>query len=474
MRSLNRYKQEDLSGGVQCKTLPNLAGNNQVFHCENGEFASKIGAITGRLGSETQSTLITNKRVLHLCEYVNNNGTRTYFALSDDSGGANSDVLKSATASFDGAWSVSLADRVLSADGYTTNFANKLAFFNGNDAPQWWNGSAWSVITNAPSSGIYPEVFNQRMYVLSKTGFLYFSDVVNATGDDFTTTTWDNRGINPNEGQMAKMLKRHRGRLVIFKTESIYRYDGTNEPEAVITVGTHSSRSVVVLNDLFFHHPTGIYKMGVGEPMLISRAVQKYLDGMDSANWEHVASGRDTENVYFWIGNVTISDPLEPDWGKTYTDVVLVFNVNDETWTVFSGWNARTWHYDESTGTAYFGQANGQIVEIGTGYADVRAGGAINPITFNVIFTPPDFGFPENEKNVGQIFVLGKYESAILAGASYTEMENKNRLKNGEASVRAPITCKNLWVGVSEQYLDTLPRIEGLVVDRISLNDDAR
>ena len=448
--------------------------NYQVKHALNAEFTSLIGAITGRKGSLVQSTVVAADEVLNLLQYRKNDGTVTYFAVSDDSAGTPKvDVYKSATGGFAGAWSKSLEDRTTDTDTWGVNFINKLGVFNGVDAPTMYNGSSWSAITNAPATGNFPEVYNQRLFCITAAGILWYSDVVNSAGTDFTTTDWTSRGINPNDGQTVNMMKRHRSRLVILKNESIYRYDGTNEPEAVITIGTHSGKSVVILGDLFFHHPTGIHKMGAGEPTIISRAVQKYLDGMSSDNWAQVAGGRDLENVYFWIGDVTINDPLEHDYDRTYTDVVLVYNVYSQVWSVYTGWNAMVWFWNETDGATYFGKADGKIVKINTAYADVD-GATTTPINFEVIFTPENYGYPEKYKEFEQVFLLGRHNADITVGKDFDSMENVSQIENKEGIVNSKITCKELWVGVSESYADTPPRIEGLVFDNTNLLNDAK
>ena len=471
MPQLKRKNILDLSGAVQNKTVIPLSLGNQVLHAMNAEFTSKLGAATGRPGSAVQSTVVAAQRILNILQWIKNDGTKKYFAsVSDGAETPKVDTYINA-AVLAGAWSKSLEDWTNLVDVFGANFANKLMVFNGADAPKAWDGASWAAITNAPTAGKFPDVYKQRLFVLTESGFLHYSDVINSTGSDFTTTTWLNRGINPNDGQICKMMKRHRNRLVILKTESIYRYDGSNEPESNINVGTHSGKSVVILGDLYFHSPfAGICRLGSGEPVPISRVVQKYLDGMLSANWEYVAAGRDSQNLYFWIGNVTISDPLEWDYNKTYSDVVLVFNVYAQTWTVFRNWNARTWFFDETTGSTYFGTAAGKIVKINTGYADVD-GETTTPISFEVVFNPQTYGYPEKEKEFGLIEVIGKYNSNVLIADDPDKMQNA--MKVGQSEGIGVQTCKELWVGVAEQYVDKPPRVEGLILDNVNLLDDA-
>lgn len=469
MGNLKRKQSLDISGGMQTRTVTPLALPNQVLHALNGEFSSKLGACTGRKGSEVQSTVVASQLIRNILQYIKNDGTVKYFAAVSDGTETPKVDLYVNSAIFAGTWAKSLEDLSDAIDVFGVNFINKIIVCNG-ETVKAFDGSSWAAITNAPDTGKFPEVYQSRLFLLTETGYLHYSDVINSAGTDFTTTEWLNRGINPNDGQKCKMMKRHRNRLVILKEESIYRYDGNNEPEAQITVGTHSGKSVVILGDLFFHHPTGFYRMGAGEPVMISRAVQKFFDGMSSANWANVACGRDLENIYCWIGDVTIEDPFEHDYGVTYSNVVMVFNVYAQTWTAYSGWDARSWFYDETSGLTYFGTSTGKIVQINTGYADID-GETSTEIQFELIFTPEDYGFPEKEKEFGNVSVIGQYNSDVLISDEYAglkAMEKLNQKRAGGAT-----TCKKIWVGVSEAYVDRPPRIEGLILDSVTLHDDA-
>jgi hypothetical protein len=301
---------------------------------------------------------------------------------------------------------------------------------------------------------------------------MWYSDVVNSTGLAFTTDSWTSRGINPNEGDFIKMAVRHRGNIIIFKGESVYRFDGSSsEPEPNISIGTTSSKSIVILGNVFFFNSLGINMIGAGDPVLISIGVQKYIEGMNSDNWPKVSGGRDKENVYFWIGDVTINDPHEFDYGKTYSNVVLKFNTNTQVWTVYTGWDARCWCYDKDNGNTYFGTSAGKIVKINTDYADVDGATSL-PINFEVIFTPEDNKYPERTKQTDKIVVTGKYNSDIQIASSFDNLKSGNLLNNGKGMVNEMTTYDELWISIKEQYDSVPPRIDGLIIDNINLLDD--
>jgi len=470
--NIPRITRQDCSGGVQRKTVAAMKKGNQVLHAQNAEFDSKVGAATGRKGSLKVSTVVASSLIRNLFIY-RHISIRKFLALSED-GATNTDVWLSAAADFAGAWSKTLEDWTTAKRAFFENFIGKAFIFNGVDAPKQFDGTTWAAVTNAPTTGKYPAVFNQRLYVLGEDDFLNYSDVCDATGLAFTSTTWANRGINPYDGQKGRGLVNHRGRLVIFKEESIYRYsNNTNEPESIIDIGTHSDLSIVKFNNLYFHHPTGIYKLGVGDPILISQAVEKYLDGMSTANWENVAAGRDLRNIYMWIGDVTINDPFEFDYGVTYTDVVLALNVFTGAWSVFTNWNARAWAFDKDNGNAYFATAAGKIFKINTAYADVD-GTTIKPIDFGLVFHPEDLGYPELYKELGKVVIGGQYQSGIRMGASSDKILQEGQVEKIAGEANASVVGKEIWAAVYESYVDLPPRIKDFILDKISLYDERK
>jgi hypothetical protein len=194
---------------------------------------------------------------------------------------------------------------------------------------------------------------------------------------------------------------------------------------------------------------------------------------MSVSNWDNVASGRDNRNVYFWIGDVTINDPFEFDYNTTYTDVVLVLNVFTGAWSVFTGWNARSWCFDKDNGNCYYATAAGKIFKINTNYADVD-GTTVTPIHFGVVFHPEDLGYPELDKELGKVVVGGQYQSGILMGDSPANLFQEGQLDGGFGEANASFTGKEMWAGIYESYTDNPPRIKDFIMDKINLYDERK
>jgi hypothetical protein len=456
----------DMSGGIQCKTTPALVDNNQVMHMLNADIFRRPGGIAGRYGS------ITNKAVGKNVDNImvrRDGSTKNHLVIAKDT---TEKLYKAANNDFSGTHTeVTGLNFTADESVYSTTFAQDEMIFNGVDNPQRYDGSSLATITNAPAACKYPEVFNQTLYALGTDGFLHYSDVINTTGTDFTSTTWYKRGINPNDGQRTRALIRHRARLVIFKDESIYRYDGSNEPEPIINVGTHSEKGATRTDrQIFFHHPSGIYEMSLGDPQLISYPVQKFLDGMNSANWDNVAAGNDGHNVFFWIGDVTIDDQYQWDHKKTYSNVVLVYNIPLQRWMVWTNIDARAWFYNTDTRTMHFITSDQKICALSeTSFSDSGTN-----IDFEIMWAPISYGAPQLPKKVDDIFVIGDGKFNVSAGSRHNNMEHRSKKSAKYHRIQhiasgSGITFYELYVMINSSYKNNPPFIEQLVINKANV-----
>ncbi len=190
---LPRKRIRDFSSGVQDRSSDNIG--TPVIHAMNADFDKRLGGILGRKGSVVLTTPAAY-RILNLFTYKYGS-TQKYIAVVDNT--TNTVIYVSST-DFTGSWS-SVKSLTTGKEVFLENFIGKMFYFNGTDTPQSWDGTTFTDVTNAPTEGRYPFVLNQRLYVLTEAGYLWKSDVVGSDGLSFSSTTWESRGINPNDGQ---------------------------------------------------------------------------------------------------------------------------------------------------------------------------------------------------------------------------------------------------------------------------------
>jgi hypothetical protein len=117
-------------------------------------------------------------------------------------------------------------------------------------------------------------------------------------------------------------------------------------------IGCVSSKGYVkLLGTLYFLHYNGIYATNGGAPQLLSRKVQKYLDGATKEGVETAAAGYKGFSVFFAIGDVALKKDDGSSW-KTLKDVCLEYSVVDENWYVHTNVPAEHFTtYIDSLGT---------------------------------------------------------------------------------------------------------------------------
>lgn len=465
---LGKITARDFSGGVQSRTLPALSDDNQFIHVLNAVFGKKIGSIVGRDGTSVVQDV--SDTINNLFVQRNASGARIYFYIRDN--GTYNNVYYNTTG-FDDSFTLGLSGNFESSGSvFMTSFAGYTFFFNGEGTPKKFDGSTFTdAATNCPSDCKYPAVFNQALWALTEDGWLWYSDVINSTGTDFTSDEWYSIGINPVDGQYCKALKRHRGYLVIFKDDSIYRYDGsTADPEAIINIGTPSERGIVQTDYyMYFFNPKGIYRMLLGDPACISRGVKKYIDGMSTDYWESVSSGKDSRSsVYFHIGDVTINNPLEWDYGTTYNDVCLVWDYELEVWSVFSNVPADIMFFDIDDGTLYF--TDDTIIKK---FDNTVFNDCDEPIDFQAMWHPIDYGIPQSIKTVSHILAKTSPNISLIAGGSPEKMEHSSRYDSNTkvSHIRQEISFSELWIQAHESYDDLPPHIDLLQVGNANARD---
>lgn len=91
--------------------------------------------------------------------------------------------------------------------------------------------------------------------------------------------------------------------------------------------------SAKLLGSLYFIHSTGVYATTGTTPTLLSRKVERYINGATKAGIENSAAGIKGQSVFFTLGDVTLNNPDGSFW-KTLSDTCLEYSVQDRNWYV--------------------------------------------------------------------------------------------------------------------------------------------
>jgi hypothetical protein len=293
----------------------------------------RIGAATVRDGiTIIGSQLVDNKSILGLHQFLDT-GTGTNDRLI-----AGVDTTWKALVS--GVWTNKRTGLTADKKARFTNFVDLVFGVNGTDAMNSWDGGAGNFgttnCTSAPAAA-FIDNFRTRVWAAKTSGNpsrLFYSTVADGSG----AITWDTAtqyiDVAPGDGEDITGIKKFGTSLYVFKNSFVYRIFSINqtEPDPVITIGTYSQESVVVTKDgMYWHHPTGIYKLqkGGASPIEISRPINDIIKNITKANYTEVAGWSDSDHVYFSVGNISV-------YGLTITNCVIRWTISTETWTIFS------------------------------------------------------------------------------------------------------------------------------------------
>ena len=134
-------------------------------------------------------------------------------------------------------------------------------------------------------------------------------------------------------------LKDYRGNLMIFKANSIHRYNLASLRQTNGQVGAYNHYVVQEINNLLYTFcPSGIFVTNgvsardIGEPVKeFWKNFQPTFDATYSRRVNNCSAGRYKHWYLLYVGDVTRDD------GTTLSDVVLVFDTIRKNWSVYDG-----------------------------------------------------------------------------------------------------------------------------------------
>ena len=302
----------------------------------NGHF-DKLGAWTTRPGTTRlgDAQIVDNKTVKGLFQFLDQ-GTGTDNRL----------IAVVATVAYylsGTTWTSKRTGLTDSKKARFTSFLDSVWMVNNTEATAIWTGASGDsfVTTGSASSaplGKFIDNFKNRVFIANNDtnpSRLFFSSLPTAGAVTWTTAT-DFIDISPGDGEDITGIKRFNKVLWVFKENFMYPLYSINEtePDPRIFVGTYSQESVVVAKDgMYWHHPSGIYRLRPGEsqPKEISRPIYGIIKNVTLANYTETASWFDNDHVYTYVGNVTLDDN-----GPTISNCVVCWTISTEVWTLYS------------------------------------------------------------------------------------------------------------------------------------------
>lgn len=288
-------------------------------------------------------------------------------------------------------------------------FLNQIFMVNPANATQVWSGVPInSFVTTGSASGApigaFIETFISRLWIAGNPTYpcrLYYSTVpslavtqtVSWSADPTTGTQYFD--VAPNDGDTITALTRYRNKLLVFKTNRIYRVlaIGQTDPDPWYAVGTTSQESVVeTKNGVYFFHSSGFYQYNVYDIVQeISGPLRlDVIQAIPESSWGSVTGWLhpDGDHIIWSVGTVTVR-------GVTYTNLHLRYSISTMVWShrvyptqTVASIRRQPFYTDGTKQYGLVGDNQGNILEMDTGLTDTSPTGLLGtpvPISFSVI-----------------------------------------------------------------------------------------
>jgi hypothetical protein len=271
-----------------------------------------------------------------------------------------------------------------SYEGLKTRFLtylNSCLRLNGIDEPKAFNGSAWVTtggvfdLDGMPQAAKYAIEFKDRVYVAGMTDSPDRVEISSIADSQTRSVSWDYADgakfiifEQEDGGGGITGLSKVPGYVLVFKKRTFKRYDGSSAyPEDMVGQGAPSQEAIAVAQGIcFFANENGAWATEGGRPKKISTYT---VDAIikSCSDIENIIAGTDEEHVFFTLPSCTIS-------GETYTNVVLKYNIFQNSWDIRRYPTLHRFYtkYVDSDGEVFtvFGDNDGNVQKLDTGNTD--------------------------------------------------------------------------------------------------------
>lgn len=385
-------KWRDVSAGNIQKVSSDIIISNSLPFSINLLFDKVLGEAVSREGTDIiGSQLEASMACLGLFQHLDSNSVNDkLFAVFNST---IYDVL--------GATSM---DATLSAllDANFATFLNTTIMLNGSEKRGYTAAGGWASsgtpldIAGVPAGGKFPIEFKDRMYC-AVTDAIHYTDAATGGSVDWAATGSGTLQVEQEDGGgNLQALSKVPGYLLIYKQRSLKRWNfDSSFPEDLINVGTQSHKSVVRARgkNYFFYGPNGFYETEGSYPKLMSRPIQRIVEGISSAFYSSISGWSDDKDIYWSIGDITID--FDRGYLETYTNVVLRYTIDTQQWAPLqyaTKFRAMHQYITGSDTLIAAGNEDGEIIRLNTGNTDYGS-----TVAIRYILQSPEFDFKNRE-----------------------------------------------------------------------------
>jgi hypothetical protein len=472
MRVEGTTRWRDFSAGNIQKVSSDINVPNSVPFSMNLLFDRVLGEAESRKGTDiVGSQLLAGNSCQGLFQHLDS--TAANHKLFAGFNGTIYDVV---------AGSSSLEGLDSSADMNFATFMNTTLMLNGSQSRSYTNADGWVSsggvldVAGVPAGAQFPQEFKDRVYA-AVTDRLYYTNVPTGGSVSWSASGSGSLQVEQEDGGgTIQALNKVPGYLLIYKQRSLKRWNfDSSFPEDLVNIGTQSHKSVVRARgkNYFFYGPNGFYETSGNYPKLISRPIQRVVEGINSSFYANVNGWSDNDNIYWSIGTVTMN--FDRGFTESYNNVVVRYNIDSQQWAPLQyAHNFRALHqYISGDDTLIVGgDSDGQVLQLNTGNTDYSG----NAIVY--LLQSPEFDFKSREKRKTiseKIYVHSDLTSGteLQSRLDYGEWKSIGSLKDVVSEVQIqPLTARVFEFRVVESTIGEQVKLRGLDFPTVDILDN--
>jgi len=186
--------------------------------------------------------------------------------------------------------------------------------------------------------------FNRKVVTVSDNDEIYLSGAKGKL-TLFWDTDHDYKDISTDSGEEIKGMAVNSNRLLFFKDDSIWKWDGAQQQLFANNVGLHSQDTIGQLSTwTLFYHETGVWGLSGNELKLLSRKIQPYIDAIKKS--DNIVASVDGELYILWVGE---PQELRQESTTTSTSSTSTSSTSSSTSTTTTGTTTSTSSTSSST-----------------------------------------------------------------------------------------------------------------------------
>lgn len=369
-------EEVSLAGGMQIRTSDYMRKSDESIICLNVH-GDAVGSLTKRPGyTIIGATGGVSQNIIGLQPYYKADTTRKLIRIVD-----NNNIQYSTG----GAWTTIVATPLNGAKYSGEQFLDKTFFVGYNSTSKTFatnftiNGTVYSTgdsdLIGMPQAK-YVKLYKDLLYVANvRTGGInypsrvYFSNTPSGTAISWTPSTkWFTVPADNNE--QITGLEVNNDRLLIFKEQSLYRWDESNLV-FVSKSGCPNGNTIFTSDDgtITFYYSlngNGIMAYTGGKPKLISQKIEPIMDALDKTQVANFYGCGDANHYYLYVGDFNL--PLPNGDSQLITNAWIVYLIPTNSFYVYSTkdpvrFMSRFWD-DNNTDRIFFGNSNGEVFKM--------------------------------------------------------------------------------------------------------------